>query len=60
MGNRLQRFMQLHLGLYASSPRIAAGYFAAIPLLLNIRTLLYICNTICEHGTTKFKQIKWI
>jgi hypothetical protein len=29
----------LHLGLYASSPRKAAGYFAAIPLPLNIIAL---------------------
>jgi hypothetical protein len=33
-GNQLQRFTQLHLGLYASSPRKAAGYFAAIPVLV--------------------------
>jgi hypothetical protein len=34
LGNQLQRFTQLHLGLYASSPRKAAGYFAAIPVLV--------------------------
>jgi hypothetical protein len=34
LGNQLQRFTQLHLGLYASSPRKTAGYFAAIPVLV--------------------------
>jgi hypothetical protein len=38
LGNQLQRFYHLHLGLYASSPRKAAGYFAAIPLLVYFET----------------------
>jgi hypothetical protein len=35
----------LYLGLYASSPRNAAGYFAAIPLPLKIESLLNFKNT---------------
>jgi hypothetical protein len=59
-GNQLQRFTNLHLGLFASSPRKAAGYFAAIPLPLNIGTLLKFCNIIYLFFLSQIKQITQI
>ena len=46
LGNQLQRFNHLHLGLFASSPRKAVGYFAAIPVLVYFRTLLNMSSAI--------------
>jgi hypothetical protein len=47
----------LYLGLYASSPRNAAGYFAAIPLPLKIESLLNFKNTFFSLTDTQISQI---
>ena len=52
-GNQLQRFAKVHLGLFACSPRKAAGYFATIPMPLNCSTLLNFCNTHFGHSPIK-------